>query len=98
MINFTHLDENGKVSMVDISDKKISLRNATARSIVHLPQEILNNLSNGDIITKKGSVLQTAVIAGIMAAKRTGELIPLCHPLGLDNCSINIQFNEKKEL
>ena len=98
MSNFTHLDENGKVSMVDISDKKISLRNATARSIVHLPQEILNNLSNGDIITKKGSVLQTAVIAGIMAAKRTGELIPLCHPLGLDNCSINIQFNEKKEL
>jgi len=63
-----------------------------------LPVEVLEQLTNGDIQTKKGSVFQTAVIAGIMAAKKTGDLIPLCHPLGLDNCSINIHLNEEHEV
>jgi cyclic pyranopterin phosphate synthase len=53
---------------------------------------VYEQLTNGDIQTKKGSVFQTAIIAGIMAAKKTGELIPLCHPLGLDNCRIDIQI------
>ncbi len=53
---------------------------------------------DGDIQTKKGAVFQTAVIAGIMAAKKTGDLIPLCHPLGLDNCAIDIQVNKKNEV
>lgn len=82
--------------MVDVSEKKISLRRAVARSIVALPQEVYSKLIDGDIQTKKGSVFQTAIIAGIMAAKKTGELIPLCHPLGLDNCKIDIQINEKE--
>jgi cyclic pyranopterin phosphate synthase len=58
----------------------------------------LSQLTNEDIQTKKGSVFQTAIIAGIMAAKKTGELIPLCHPLGLDNCQINIHFNDDQEV
>ncbi|HEX3386277.1 MAG TPA: cyclic pyranopterin monophosphate synthase MoaC [Mucilaginibacter sp.] len=95
---FSHLDENGKATMVDVSEKQISRRAATARSIVSLPAEVLEQLSNGDIQTKKGSVFQTAIIAGIMAAKKTGDLIPLCHPLGLDNCQINIQLNEQQEV
>lgn len=78
--------------MVDISEKKISQRLAMARSIVVLPAEVLNKLTGGDIQTKKGSVFQTAIIAGIMAAKKTGDLIPLCHPLGLDNCKIDIHI------
>ena len=53
---------------------------------------------NGDLQTKKGSVFQTAIIAGIMAAKKTGDLIPLCHPLGLDNCAITISLNETNEV
>lgn len=84
--------------MVDVSEKQVSHRTATARSIVSLPGEILEQLTNGDIQTKKGSVFQTAIIAGIMAAKKTGELIPLCHPLGLDNCQVNIQLNEQQEV
>jgi len=84
--------------MVNVTEKKISKRTATARSIVVLPKEALDKLSGGDIQTKKGAVFQTAIIAGIMAAKKTGELIPLCHPLVLDNCEINIQLNERNEV
>ncbi len=84
--------------MVDVSEKAISHRKATARSIVILPPAVLDKLIDGDIQTKKGSVFQTAIIAGIMASKKTGDLIPLCHPLGLENCKINIQVNEQKEI
>jgi cyclic pyranopterin phosphate synthase len=98
MNDFSHIDKTGKPVMVDVSEKKISQRTATARSIVLLPKEVLDKLINGDIQTKKGAVFQTAIIAGIMAAKKTGELIPLCHPLGLDNCNVNIELNEFDEL
>ena len=98
MNEFTHIDEQGKVKMVDVGEKKISHRVAKARSIVHLPDEVLVKMIDGDIQTKKGSVFQTAIIAGIMAAKKTGELIPLCHPLGLENCDITIQLNGENEL
>ncbi|MDQ2753582.1 MAG: cyclic pyranopterin monophosphate synthase MoaC [Bacteroidota bacterium] len=94
MNDFTHIDQQGNPTMVDISAKKMSLRKAIARSIVALPGEVAENLSGNDFITKKGSVFQTAIVAGIMAAKKTGELIPLCHPLGLDNCKIDIHVNE----
>jgi len=82
--------------MVDISGKKISQRKAVARSIVVLPDEVAEKLIDNDIKTKKGSVFQTAIIAGIMAAKKTGELIPLCHSLGLDNCEIEIQIHKQE--
>ena len=94
MSDFTHLDEQHQPKMVDVSEKKVSQRSATARSIVVLPGEVSDKLMNGDIQTKKGSVFQTAIIAGIMAAKKTGELIPLCHPLGLDNCKIDIHVSQ----
>jgi len=98
MSNFTHLDDKGRPAMVDVSEKQVTLRTATARSIVALPAEAMQQLANGDIQTKKGGVFQTAIIAGIMAAKKTGELIPLCHPLGLDNCKVNIHVNENNEV
>ena len=84
--------------MVGVSEKQITRRSATARSIVVLPQAVLEQFHDGDINTKKGSVFQTAIIAGIMAAKKTGELIPLCHPLGLENCQITIEFNQEQEV
>lgn len=95
MNDFTHIDRKGNPAMVDISEKKISLRRAVARSIVALPAEVAKNLSGNNIITKKGSVFQTAIVAGIMAAKKTGELIPLCHPLGLDDCKIDINIDNE---
>jgi cyclic pyranopterin monophosphate synthase len=98
MQQFTHLDADGNPSMVDVSEKKITKRTAHARAIVLLNDEILSHFEGNDIKTKKGSVFQTAIIAGVMAAKKTGDLIPLCHPLGLENCQINIFLNEKREV
>ena len=66
-MTFSHLNEHGQATMVDVSEKQISYRTATARSIVSLPAVVLEQLTNGDIQTKKGSVFQTAIIAGIMA-------------------------------
>ncbi|MCB0571654.1 MAG: cyclic pyranopterin monophosphate synthase MoaC [Phaeodactylibacter sp.] len=95
---FTHIDKAGNPSMVDVGAKAETFRLARARSIVELSEEILVQLEGDEIHTKKGPVFQTAILAGIMAAKRTGELIPLCHPLGLDNCQVHIHVNERKEL
>lgn len=95
---FTHLDASGNPSMVDVGAKKITKRTAKARSIVIVDDNILAQLVNDDIQTKKGPVFQTAIIAGVMAAKKTGELIPLCHPIGLDNCQIDIHINEQNEI
>ncbi|MFI5158939.1 MAG: cyclic pyranopterin monophosphate synthase MoaC [Sphingobacteriales bacterium] len=94
----SHLDKEGRATMVDVSEKIITKRTATARSIVSLPDEVLTQLVDSDLQTKKGSVFQVAIIAGIMAAKKTGDLIPLCHPLGLDNCNITINLNKDNEV
>jgi cyclic pyranopterin phosphate synthase len=91
MKTFSHLDEDHNPAMVDVSDKLITKRTATAQSIVVLTDEIMANFQDGDIKTKKGSVLQTAIIAGTMGAKKTADLIPLCHPLGLDSCKFKIE-------
>ena len=96
--NFTHLDAAGNPSMVDVGEKTATRRTAKARSVVVLDEAILLHFTNDDIQTKKGPVFQTAVIAGVMAAKRTGELIPLCHPLGLENCQVHIALNKQREV
>ncbi len=93
---FSHLDEQANPTMVDVSDKTITKREAVAQSIVILNAEIMANLTNGDIQTKKGAVFQTAILAGTMAAKRTSDLIPLCHPLGLDSCKFDIKVVENE--
>jgi cyclic pyranopterin monophosphate synthase len=98
MNKLTHLDAENNPSMVDVGEKKVTKRTAKARAIVVLNEDILQYLENGDIKTKKGAVFQTAIIAGVMAAKKTGDLIPLCHPLGLENCQIDIYLNENREI
>lgn len=80
--------------MVNVGDKAVTRRTARARSVVQLGAAILQHLAGGDINTKKGPVFQTAIIAGTMAAKRTDDLIPLCHSLGLDGCQFSITTNE----
>ena len=79
--------------MVDVSDKQVSRRAAHAVAIVRLPVEVAAQISGDEIETKKGPVFATAIIAGIMAAKKTHELIPFCHPLGLDSCKIAVTMN-----
>ncbi len=98
MNDLTHIDNKGRANMVDVSEKAVTKRTAIARSIVYLPDAVLEQLVAGDIQTKKGAVFQTAIIAGIMAAKKTGDLIPLCHPLGLDNCNVDIKLNDESEV
>ena len=90
----SHINQKNNPAMVDVSDKKTTKRIAQARSIVQLTNEITKLLNEGEIMTKKGPVFQTAIIAGTMAAKKTGELIPLCHPIGLESCDFEINTNE----
>ena len=84
--------------MVDVTGKPVTERVAIAQSVVVLDLAIINRFENDEIHTKKGPVFQTAIIAGVMAAKKTSELIPLCHPIGLDKCEIKIHINEQKEV
>jgi len=94
----THINKQGDPNMVDVTEKQVTHRTATARSVVALPAEVFELLSGNELQSKKGPVFQTAIIAGIMAAKKTGDLIPLCHPLGLDNCNVAIRINEQQEV
>lgn len=90
MGEFSHLDKSGTPAMVDVGHKQVTHRIAKARALISLPKEVMKHFEKDDIQTKKGGVFQTAIIAGIMGAKKTSELIPLCHPLALDNCKIEI--------
>jgi cyclic pyranopterin phosphate synthase len=76
--------------MVDVGDKEVSRRTATAEARIHLPRTVLLALRRSGHRTKKGPIFDTAIIAGVMAAKRTSELIPFCHPLSLDNCKLEV--------
>ena len=87
MGDLTHLDEQGNARMVDVSGKASTARRAVARALVRMSPETAAAVVEGD--APKGDVLGTARIAGIQAAKRTGELIPLCHPLGLDHVAVD---------
>lgn len=86
----THIDENNQPGVVDISAKTATLRTATARSIITVPDVVMAALNEGEIQTKKGPVFQTAILAGTMAVKQTSNLIPLCHPLPIEGCKLNI--------
>lgn len=87
----SHVDPSGNPSMVNVSGKAVTKRTARAQAIVNVGPEISKLISNDELMTKKGPVFQTAILAGVMAAKRTSELIPLCHPLGLENCQVQIE-------
>lgn len=93
MSDLTHIDENGTAHMVDIGNKQSSERLAVAKGHIAMSQQALAAIKAGD--APKGDVLGTARIAGIMAAKKTGELIPLCHPLALDAVNIDFDFTDR---
>ena len=87
----THLDAEGRPRMVDVGGKAVTRRTAVAEARVMLPPALAGLLCNGEIATKKGPLFQTAILAGIAGAKRTSDLIPLCHPLPLDDCRVEIE-------
>ena len=90
MNSLTHIDSRGQASMVDVSAKPTMLRVAVASGEIHLRTETLRLIESSRIA--KGNVLATARIAGIQAAKRTGELIPLCHPLPITHCAVDFEI------
>jgi cyclic pyranopterin monophosphate synthase len=89
----SHIDENGKAKMVDVSDKTETNRIAIACGKIKMKESTLNLIIQGDI--EKGDVLGTARIAGIMGSKRTSDLIPMCHPLMINNCKVSFNVDEK---
>lgn len=93
MSGLNHLDESGRARMVDVSDKEVSARIATARGFLSCKTQTLANVRAGS--NPKGSVIQTAELAGIMAAKRTAELVPLCHPLPLTMVAVRIEVDDE---
>jgi cyclic pyranopterin phosphate synthase len=93
---FTHISKDGNPQMVNVSEKQSTLRTASAQAIVEVGSEILKEIRNNELITKKGPVFQTAIIAGVMGAKKTADLIPFCHPLGLEDCQVKISVIQGK--
>jgi cyclic pyranopterin phosphate synthase len=91
---FSHVDERDRPTMVDVSSKPVTKRTAVAGARVRFPVEVAQALRDAGFATSKGPVFQTAIIAGVMAAKRTHELIPFCHPLGLDHCGVEIDMDD----
>jgi len=94
MKRLTHLDEKGKAKMVDVTEKQVTVREAIAKGSVYMKPETLKLIKNKKI--PKGDVFSVARVAGIMAAKRTGEFIPMCHPLNITSVNIDFNLDSKK--
>lgn len=93
-MGFTHFDENGKAIMVDVSGKNDSVREATATGRIKVSKEVYEAIEEGTV--GKGDVLGVATTAGIMGAKRTSELIPMCHILPITNCQVRFEMNSQE--
>ncbi|MAC87647.1 MAG: cyclic pyranopterin monophosphate synthase MoaC [Gammaproteobacteria bacterium] len=98
MSNFNHLNQKNNPTMVNVSDKKITKRTAIAKATMFLGTEVISHFTNDELITKKGPVFQTAIIAGIQAVKKTAELIPMCHPLLINGVDIDINIIDDEDI
>ena len=96
--DLTHVDAAGKPAMVDIGDKVVSARSATAECLVAFPPEVAATLRADALRVKKGAVVDTAIIAGTMAVKRTSDLIPFCHPLPIHGIDFTIDWRDEMTL
>jgi len=91
-MEFNHFDQAGNAIMVDVTGKEVTTRTAVAQGSIRVCAEIIDAINNGT--SKKGDVLGVARVAGIMATKRTSELIPMCHPLFLNKCSVDFEIDD----
>lgn len=98
MIKFSHINQRNQPKMVNVGDKKVTNRAATAKATMFLGSEIITHFDNNELITKKGPVFQTAIIAGIQAVKKTSELIPMCHPLLINGVDIDIEILDNEQI
>jgi cyclic pyranopterin phosphate synthase len=97
-MSFSHINKKNQPKMVDVSDKEITKRIATAKASMFLGKEIISNFENDELTTKKGPVFQTAIIAGIQAVKKTSEIIPMCHPLLINGVDIDINIVDDENI
>ncbi len=95
---FTHISKTGQPQMVDVSGKKITLRTARASGSVVLGRKIIDKMQGDELITKKGPVFQTAIIAGVMGAKKVAAIIPFCHDVGLEDCCVTISIKGERAI
>ena len=93
----SHVDAANRPTMVDVGDKAVTRRRAVAQATVVFPDDTISQ-SGDELRTKKGPVFDTAIIAGVMAVKRTYEMIPFCHPIPIDNCKIEIRWSSPTEV
>ena len=93
---FSHIDASNNPTMVDVSGKAVTRRTARAQATILPGIEILEQISGNELVTKKGPVFQTAIIAGVMGAKQTSLLIPFCHPIALEDCKIRIHVSGER--
>jgi len=98
MNELTHIDAEGHPTMVDVSAKAVTARVAHAECLVIFPDEVAAQLRREGLRTTKGGIVDTAIVAGTMAVKRTHELIPFCHPLPIDGCRFAIDWNGERTL
>ena len=89
---FTHVDEKNFPNMVDVAEKKVTVRTAIAKGCLHVPAAIFENFDGKDLNSKKGPVFSTAIVAATMAVKKTSDIIPFCHPLAIEGCKVDIVF------
>ena len=97
-MSLTHLDAEGRPRMVDVGDKAVTARRAVAQALVRFPPDVAAELLRTGMRGKKGAIVDTAIVAGTMAAKRTHELIPFCHPLAIERCDFTVEFVSETEL
>jgi len=98
MSDFSHIGDKNQPQMVNVGDKTVTKRKATAKALMFLGKEIISHFTNDEIVTKKGPVFQTAIIAGIQAVKKTSDLIPMCHPLQINGVDIEINVVDKEHI
>jgi len=98
MGKFSHITDKNQPKMVNVGEKAITKRRAVAKALMFLGSEIISHFTNDEIITKKGPVFQTAIIAGIQAVKKTPDLIPMCHPLLINVVDINIKVIDQEHV
>ncbi|WP_196891945.1 cyclic pyranopterin monophosphate synthase MoaC [Aureivirga marina] len=98
MSEFTHLNEENQPKMVNVGEKKITKRTATAKAEMFLGKEIISHFEGNELKTKKGPVFQTAIIAGIQAVKKTSDIIPMCHPLLINGVDVDIQIVDEENI
>lgn len=98
MNKFSHIDDKNQPKMVNVGDKNITKRKAVARGEMILGEKIMTHFTNDEIVTRKGPVFQTAIIAGIQAVKKTADLIPMCHPLLISGTDISINIIDDESI